>query len=278
MHPTNCLNCETMLTADDHFCPNCGQRTDTHRLTIKHILHEFFHVFTHADIGFLGMIADLLRRPGIVAIEYIQGKRKKYFNPFTFFILSVGILATSSHVFHTLDKDIQADPRLVSQLPPPLKKKYLNQIERVNEGTHFMSKNLNTAAMLLLPFYAFLSWIFFGRRGYNYAELLVGYMLFQSLVAIAQAIFVVPWIAEYREQAFFLYGYIGFVVLSSLYVGIAQFQFLKFKNRWMIALTSFVSLLGYVLVFLMVVLVLLTYVYRGNTGKFLSAVWHKYLG
>jgi len=277
MHPTNCLNCETMLTADDHFCPNCGQRTDTHRLTIKHILHEFLHTFTHADMGFLGMISDLVRKPGIVAMEYVQGKRKKYFNPFTFFVLSVGMLATSSHLFHTLDKEIKPDPRVVAQLPPPLKIKYLNQIERVNEGTHFMSKNLNTAAMLLLPFYGFLSWVFFRRRGYNYSELLVGLMLFQSLVAIAQAILVIPLATKYRDDTLFLYVTLGFVVLSCIYIGVAQFQFLRFNNRWMIVLTSLVSLLGFVIVFSILVLAMLTYVYRGNTGKFLTAVWHHYV-
>jgi len=277
MHPTNCLNCETLLTADDHYCPNCGQKTNTHRLTLKHIVHEFLHTFTHADIGFLGMMADLAKRPGLVAREYVEGKRKKYFSPFTFFILSIGILVTSTHFFHALDRDVQPDPRVVAQLSAPAKIKYLNQIERLNTGTHFIGKNLNTAAMLLLPFYAFLSWVFFRGRGYNYSELLVGYMLFQSFVSIMQAIFVVPWEREYAGRSLFLYGYLGFLILSSVYIGIAQYQFLKFKNRWMIVFTSFVSLLGWVIVFLTIVLALLTYIYRGNTGKFLSAVWHQYV-
>ena len=87
MHPTTCLNCGTLLTADDNFCPHCGQKSRIHRLTLVHIFHEFFHSFTHADKGFLGITADLAAKPGIVAREYIRGKRKKYFNPFTYYLL-----------------------------------------------------------------------------------------------------------------------------------------------------------------------------------------------
>src|ERR1700730_19439583 len=80
MHPTNCLNCGTMLTADDNFCPVCGQKTDTHRISFSHIFHEFFHTLTHADKGVLALLRDLAVKPGMVAAEYIAGKRKKYFH------------------------------------------------------------------------------------------------------------------------------------------------------------------------------------------------------
>jgi hypothetical protein len=264
MHPTNCLNCEALLTADDHYCPNCGQKTDTHRLTIGHIAHEFFHSFVHTDKGFLGMIADLAVKPGLVAKEYVAGKRKKYFNPFTFFILSIGILAFSSHLFKTIEQRVEADQRVLAQLPATARVKYLKVIERTNESAGFINKNFNTVAMLVLPLYAFLSWAFFGRRKYNYSEVFVAYMLFQSFVSLFLAIFVIPFVGKYKGYPFFFYAYAGVLILTSVYVGIAQYRFFNFKNRFSIVLTSLASLLGYLLVFLILVVCIFYYVYRSK--------------
>ena len=82
-HGTDCLNCGTSLSARDYFCPRCGQKADTHRLTWKHFGHEVLHAVTHADASVLHLFRDLLVRPGTVAREYLAGKRKKYFSPFT---------------------------------------------------------------------------------------------------------------------------------------------------------------------------------------------------
>ncbi|GEM_PF-4297466 len=85
MHPTDCLNCGAAWQPGMNYCPQCGQKTDIHRLTFTHILHEFFHAFTHADKGIFHLLKGLATQPGTVAREYVEGKRKKYFNPFTFF-------------------------------------------------------------------------------------------------------------------------------------------------------------------------------------------------
>ena len=277
MHPTNCLNCGTILTADDHFCPTCGQKTNTHRFTISHILHEFFHSFTHADKSFLGMIADLAVKPGTVAKEFVAGKRKKYFSPFTFFILSIGILVFSSHLFKAVQEERAVDPKVLAQMPNEAAKKYyMNLVHRTNEGMEFMSKRLNTVAMLVLPFYAFLSWIFFRKRGYNYSEMLVAFMLFQSFVSLVMAVLVIPWIARYKDQSIVLYIFIAVLLLMSVYVGAAQYKFLGFKNGWMFLVTSLVALLGYVLVFVIMVLVIFYYIFQSNTGTVLKTMWQKY--
>src|SRR5688572_10457773 len=81
----NCKNCDSPL--DGNFCANCGQKSEIHRVTFKHFLHEFFHAFTHTDKGILLLMKELITRPGYVAQEYLDGKRKKYFNPLTFLII-----------------------------------------------------------------------------------------------------------------------------------------------------------------------------------------------
>ncbi len=85
----NCKNCQT----ENHskYCGNCGQKTLLPSFTISYLTQEIFHSFTHADRSILSYMKGLILHPGRVAREYIlEGKRKKYFNPFTFFLLISG--------------------------------------------------------------------------------------------------------------------------------------------------------------------------------------------
>ncbi|MFZ2906051.1 MAG: DUF3667 domain-containing protein [Cyclobacteriaceae bacterium] len=87
----NCKNCDAPLTGN--FCVNCGQKADIHRITFKNFLRDFFHAFTHTDKGILLLIKELMTKPGHVAKEYLDGKRKKYFNPLTFLIILSSLYA-----------------------------------------------------------------------------------------------------------------------------------------------------------------------------------------
>ena len=79
MHPQHCINCENVLRAEDIYCPQCSQRSNTHQLTVGHLLHELFHAVTHADKGFVLLVKKLILQPGTVALEYAAGRRKAYF-------------------------------------------------------------------------------------------------------------------------------------------------------------------------------------------------------
>jgi hypothetical protein len=277
MHPTNCLNCGTILTADDKFCPTCGQKTDIHRITLKHIFHEFFHSFTHADKGFLGMIADLAVKPGIVAREYVAGKRKKYFNPFTFFILCLGLLVFTNNIFKSVAQDQHADPRVLAQLPTEKQKRsYVKLIDRVNEGTEIGRHHLNFVFMIPLPFYALVVWLFFKRRGYNYSEVMVAYMMFLSFATFIMTLFVYTWVGRFQGQPLYFYGVLGGKLLEIIYAGWALYIFFGFKNKWSIISTSAVCLLNFVLWVVVVTLALLYYVFRSNTGTVLQKIWQEY--
>ena len=50
MHVT-CKNCDQ--TYSGHFCNNCGQSADTHKLNLHFILHDIQHAFFHFDEGVL---------------------------------------------------------------------------------------------------------------------------------------------------------------------------------------------------------------------------------
>ena len=102
-----CKNCG--IKFNGNFCNQCGQKNNPGRFSFKHIFEEVFHAFTHADKGFLSILAKMAIDPGKVAYEYIvEEKRKKYFNLFTFFVLITAVaafvenkdLALQESVFH----------------------------------------------------------------------------------------------------------------------------------------------------------------------------------
>ncbi|WP_165903931.1 DUF3667 domain-containing protein [Hymenobacter gummosus] len=55
------------------------------------MLHELVHVFTHADKSIFGFVGQVLLRPARVVADYLAGRRKRYFNPFQFLLLIVGL-------------------------------------------------------------------------------------------------------------------------------------------------------------------------------------------
>ncbi len=154
MQSTNCLNCGSSLQTGMQFCSQCGQKADTHRLNFHHIWHDLVHAFTHADKGIFPLIGQLVIRPGIVAREYVDGKRKKYFNPFTFVILIVGfasvILISSGFTSFTVKGGVPKNP-----ISP------------------FLDKHINLLIFLNIPLLALFNRLLFRRTNTNYSENLV---------------------------------------------------------------------------------------------------------
>src|SRR6202021_3347348 len=84
-----CANCSTAIMPGQNYCPICGQKAPTTRLTLHDIGAEFVHALAHVDYSALALIWQLLIRPGVVARDYVSGKRKRYFGPFAFLVVTV---------------------------------------------------------------------------------------------------------------------------------------------------------------------------------------------
>lgn len=81
-----CPNCGYPLRGDENFCPNCSQVNDERRLNIKDYFSGFFANFFSFDSKLYKTLKPLLFKPGLVSREYIEGKRKKYTNPFQLYL------------------------------------------------------------------------------------------------------------------------------------------------------------------------------------------------
>ena len=83
-----CTNCDNQCSGSS--CNICGQK-ETHRYTVAQVLHELVHGFTHADKGIFSFAWNIVRRPGTVALDLVEGRRQRYFKLFQYLISILGI-------------------------------------------------------------------------------------------------------------------------------------------------------------------------------------------
>lgn len=88
---TECLNCSHPLDISDRYCPNCSQINSTKKLSLRDFIDEFFSSLISYDSRLLRTLAALILRPGRITLDYVEGKRVRYTNPFRF-LLSLAII------------------------------------------------------------------------------------------------------------------------------------------------------------------------------------------
>jgi len=99
-----CLNCEQPISDNDNFCSNCGQVNDVLPLSIKQFISEFFSGFFSFDSRFFKTFIPLLFKPGKVSKNYIEGKRRRYVNPFQLYLHVTIIFFLIQGLFSALDE------------------------------------------------------------------------------------------------------------------------------------------------------------------------------
>lgn len=151
----NCSNCENIVS--EKFCPNCGQKTNTHRITFKHfLLHDILHGVWHMEKGIFLTIREVLTRPGLAALDYITGKRIKYYNIFSLILLLLGVYLFINHYYNNLMLSIRG-------------------ISDAYQGSNsalylFAIKYEKPLMLLLIPMLAICSYFSFNKRKLNFAE------------------------------------------------------------------------------------------------------------
>ncbi|MDR6524942.1 hypothetical protein J2787_000312 [Chryseobacterium rhizosphaerae] len=151
-----CLNCSQAVTTV--YCGSCGQKTSTHRYSLKHFIeHDFIHGVWHVDKGLLFTVKELFTRPGHSVREYIQGKRVNYFSFITLLVLAITFSALISHYSHINFGD----------LVPESSKSTMNSFQK------FTSAYPKIVMLITIPITSFFSYIWFRKASFNYSEHLV---------------------------------------------------------------------------------------------------------
>jgi hypothetical protein len=281
MHSNHCKNCEHLLSETHQFCPNCGQTAHIHKFSFGHLLHEFFHAFTHADKGIIHLVKGLATKPGKVVAEYLDGKRKSYFNPFTFFLLCAGFFVFMNALVKPNGEWPKADPAVLARIPSAKgKEMYMKAMERSTTVYTITQKNSNMLALAALPINALIFWIFFRRRGRNYAEFVVAMLFLGSFATFLFSIVISPLMSITRltHPTIYLTLLIVGLLFLAVYVSAGVKGMLDTRRRTSYWAVLPVGILNNVLWGVGTTVFFLWYVARERTWAILAQMWHQWFG
>lgn len=260
MESKHCVSCGHELAPDFKLCPNCGEKTHFHRFNIPHLIHEFFHALTHADKSAFSLLKDLATKPGVVLNEYIiEGKRKKYFNPFTFLLIVLGFSVFMNSIFHPfLNNQYITEEQIVTAKTKDKKALYQRMTEKQTKMNDFMEKRANVVTFLSAPFMALAFWLVFKGKGLSYTEHLVAYLILTSILSLFSSITFVPLMAIVPKDKFYIVAF-GNLIIQFVYTSFAYSKFVKLKGIGEIFMVPVANVLG--IVFWMTLMMLATLVY-----------------
>ena len=161
---TICRNCHQQLSG--HYCSNCGQPANTPDIGPKFIFRQLRKAFISFNSGYFYTVKTLMLRPGEMLRGYIEGKRIKQMNPFSFVLLTAG-----AYVFLFTYYNIKTLPNSAGDID-------------FQAFTTWYSSHFAFFQLCLIPLYSFGTWIAFGRKRFNFSEYIIlnTYMGGQRLV------------------------------------------------------------------------------------------------
>ena len=152
-----CLNCGNLI--EHEYCGYCGQQLETERITFSYLWHDAFHFFTHIEKGFVYTTLRMIVDPGSVVIGYVEGKRKKYQTPISYFLIWTSIFILTLYLFvKTFGEQSVIDYK--DYFGPGM-------------DTPFAISNLSMMLAFIVPVQALHLFLTLMRPKYNYFESLV---------------------------------------------------------------------------------------------------------
>jgi hypothetical protein len=208
--PQRCLNCNSSVDHPHSYCGECGQCVRRKRLTMRDIGHDLVHAFTHADHSILSLVRDLAIRPGHVAREYVDGRRKKHFGPFVFLFISVGL---ASFAIVTLGV------------------RWFSDIDD-HSAASFLQRHVNLVILMQAPILAGLCRMFFRTAGLNYAENLVLVAYASGFRCLLLALVGTPLMFLTHAASADRLILIGYYLIWVLYLAYAAVPFFRGPTWW----------------------------------------------
>ena len=201
------------------YCAECGKPYEIKRLTFASLLHEVAHVFTHLDKGFGYTLKQLATRPGQMQKDYLTGKRDLHQKPFSMFFICATITGLAIYWIGKSN---------VKTLQTPFQEMRL----------HFYQHYYIILQSVLIPYYAFVLWLLFRKKNFNYAECLVmfvyAFAFLLLLVAVTNTIGLVsPSFKIYYAE----------IPLLAIYVVWTNLNFFKEQPSWLVIMKSIASIL-----------------------------------
>jgi hypothetical protein len=120
---SDCPNCGASVSGN--FCHQCGQETVLHPPSTREFVHEFIGHYVALEGKLLQTMKLLLFKPGVLSLEYLQGRRVRYIEPLrvylTFSLIFFAVFKFMGEDHHIGDVKLKGVP--VIKIDPQDKKK-----------------------------------------------------------------------------------------------------------------------------------------------------------
>lgn len=242
MNNATCKNCESIINGV--YCSQCGQRTSINKVTFKETLQDFVDAVFSVNSPFFRTLKLLILNPGRLFREYLNGKRKTYYKPVPFFILTtlIYILVRALLNFDPMANMANAEGVNVDQ-------------NLIIDAGAYMAKNINNILFAFVFALAFVLKLFFFKR-YTFAEYLaisfyiIGFYMVITMVSMFGLQFASP---QYRMLPFIIMLFYVTYAVISLFQKLSILNVIKVIFIYHMALVLYM-ILGYGMSFLIVML------------------------
>ena len=255
-----CKNCTSELDPQNNFCSVCGAKIIRERITIKSLVSHLL-IALGWDSNFFVTLRNLCYKPQIVFKEYINGTRKKYANPFTFFAISLAISLFVINQYSEQFIQMSTTPNLeqVEQIESAsltdnnsesasLKALGFESQEELNKSIMlFQIKHYNFVSFLYLPLCALIAFFVFGKP-YNIGEHLVVNTYILSIATFLGVVLFVLSLAT-AINLFFYSTFLTFLYYSYAYKKFYELSF----GRLLLKILKFIGILFLFLILLIII-------------------------
>src|SRR5687767_15181855 len=133
-HEKNCLNCGQIV--EERFCTHCGQENLQIQDSAFHLILHYIQDLFHYNGKIWHTLKNLIVKPGLVPVEYMEGKRMRNLDPVRFYVFS-------STVFFLILFFI-VNVREWHE-PPPSELNYTKRLYNLNQEKKFLKGAPDTA-------------------------------------------------------------------------------------------------------------------------------------
>ncbi|MBT8258832.1 MAG: DUF3667 domain-containing protein [Bacteroidia bacterium] len=256
---TPCKNCESPLSESYDYCPECGAKVIRNRLTIGNLFSHFIENFLNYDNKFFKTFWHLITKPEAVIDGYIEGIRKRYINPMSYFAIAITLTGLQMFIINKYFPEYM-DISVIS---------VKGSEEFTRNWMQVVSDYQSLVFMLNIPIYALLgTLVFWTLKRYNYTEFLVVF-----LYAVPQYTFLlfiplfILMVLGYNTGELSL----GLILVQFLYFGYLLKRVLRLTTKGLILRVLLLFAVLAVIYVLVIVIFLLIIILTGNLENFMEA-------